>query len=158
MTLAKKIVFFASFIFGTAMWADTNTASSPSAETQIAQDSTFDLLQQVPPRFGMNCRVEDKGHEEHFRGHRSCRECLALHGECIETCEGGGQQNVCSVNGYDRRGRARNFVGSGYDRGEARREAMQQCRQSRFSGCRLEQCYVERNRGGRFSRDCRFAY
>lgn len=102
------------------------------------------------PGGGVVCTAQDRGWEEHSRGHYSCGECLAVHGRCIETCSS--VMNECQAQGVDRYGNALFFLGRAYDQRRAQDEAMRNCYYNAnncfIRGCNQTQQVVSR-------RDCR---
>lgn len=94
-----------------------------------------------PPGYGggpVRCIAEDEGYEEHSRGHRSCGECLSVHGQCVETCYT--ETVACTASGIDYQGRQRTVVGQDQDRWYAERRALEYCRYEGLRQCRIENC------------------
>ena len=94
-----------------------------------------------PPHSGypsgpVTCTAADRGWEEHAGGHYSCGECVAYHGNCLETCRSNDFQ--CTVEGRDAYGRVFAVHGRGYDRWQAENEALRNCRYQSYAG----HCYV----------------
>lgn len=85
----------------------------------------------------VTCTASDNGWEEHWGSHRSCGECLAKHGDCIETCSI--DYNVCQAEGVDYRGYKMTMEGRGDSRYRAEDEAMSLC-QRRYDNCRIVSC------------------
>ncbi|MBK7842820.1 MAG: hypothetical protein IPJ71_03860 [Bdellovibrionales bacterium] len=103
------------------------------------------------PADDFDCQVVDRGHEEHYGGHDSCRSCLREHGDCVERCEGSSYR--CVAQGHDGRGHFYNSApGFGSSEREAARDAIFQCRDERLLGCRVVQC--NRGRGEVVTRSC----
>lgn len=98
---------------------------------------------------GVVCRADDRGWEEHS-SHRSCGECLAQHGSCIETCSVSSTQ--CEARGYDYRGAELRFVGQGQSRYEAENQAIRNCAYS-AGRCQVINCSSKEDVVSR--RDCR---
>ena len=103
------------------------------------------------PRGDMECRAVDRGHEEHFNGHDSCRSCLREHEECVERCESTFYR--CVAQGHDGRGHFYSSnPGFGSSEREAARNAIFECRDERLLGCRVVEC--NRGRGEVSTRSC----
>lgn len=97
--------------------------------------------QQPPynPGYGggrVTCSAQDKGWEEHS-AHRSCGECLAHHGRCIETCST--SDYTCEAQGVDYRGNVTRFVGQASDRYQAENQALRNCSYN-SSRCQILSC------------------
>lgn len=90
------------------------------------------------PGYGVTCRADDRGHEEHWGGHYSCGECLQRHGECIETCSSATTE--CRVEGRDRYGSVISFLGRGQDRWSAESEAIRACQYNYATNCYVVSC------------------
>lgn len=101
------------------------------------------------PGRGVVCRADDRGWEEH-RSHRSCGECLSLHGRCIETCSI--SEYRCEAEGFDYRGTPMRFTGQGQDRYQAENEALRNCSYN-ASRCQIRGCQESENVVSR--RECR---
>lgn len=76
------------------------------------------------PGGGMRCSAQDTAWEEHFGGHRDCRECLRRHGRCIETCDF--TEYSCVARGY-RWGRVIEVEEYGYDERDTEDKALWSC-------------------------------
>jgi hypothetical protein len=87
-----------------------------------------------PGPSGYNCIATDRGWEEHFGGHRSCQECNARHGNCIEECRY--SEFVCVAQGV-RWGRPFQIEEYGYDQYDTERRALWACERRGGMGCRL---------------------
>lgn len=85
----------------------------------------------------ISCSARDNGWEEHWGGHSSCRECLAKHGNCIETCQE--RFYTCEAEGTDYRGYRVTIEARGGSRYSTEREAVNRC-QYRYDNCRIKQC------------------
>ncbi|WII73582.1 hypothetical protein QJS83_06815 [Bdellovibrio sp. 22V] len=85
----------------------------------------------------VTCSATDDGWEEHWGGHRDCRECLKKHGDCIETCSA--KFYTCQAEGIDYRGYRTTIEGRGDYRYSAEREAIDRC-QYRYDNCRIVSC------------------
>lgn len=108
------------------------------------------------PRDSLFCRADDAGWEEHWRSHRDCRECLAAHGRCIETCEVQRVEEKCQFEGRDfRTGRTQIFEAVGRDRREAESIAENSCYRSGFRDCRWLRCDQQVSKNVAFQRSCR---
>lgn len=83
---------------------------------------------------GYRCVAMDRGWEEHFGGHRSCQECNARHGNCVEQCTY--SEFVCVAEGY-RWGRPFQMEEYGYDEYDTQRRALWACQRRGGEGCRL---------------------
>lgn len=100
----------------------------------------------------VTCSAQDRGWEEHS-AHRSCGECLAEHGRCIETCST--SDYTCEAQGVDYRGNVSRFVGQGSDRYQAENQAIRNCSYNagrcQILGCRSSEQVVSRREcpGGR---------
>jgi hypothetical protein len=77
------------------------------------------------PQGRVSCSATDNGWEEHWSGHRSCGECVQVHGNCTEKCVE--EREVCEVQGVDYQGRTRQYMAIGADRYSAESEARRQC-------------------------------
>ena len=86
----------------------------------------------------ISCAATDAGFEEHWGGHRSCGECLAQHGRCIETCQT--NSFVCHAEGLSRFGRDTFEAYSDRSEAEARDEALDRCYDSGARNCRAIRC------------------
>jgi hypothetical protein len=96
-----------------------------------------------PPHRDITCYAQDSGHEEHYGGHRSCRECLRQHSRCLEICQELTQRHYCQVRGFSRNNNYR-FTGTGHSRREALDQAVRLCYRAGYNTCRLEQCWHDR--------------
>lgn len=85
----------------------------------------------------VTCTARDDGWEEHWGAHRDCRECLAKHGNCIETCET--KYFTCQAEGVDYRGYKMTMEARGESRYMTEREAKDRC-QYRYDNCRIVSC------------------
>ncbi|KYG69479.1 hypothetical protein AZI87_09880 [Bdellovibrio bacteriovorus] len=103
-----------------------------------------------PHRPNITCSATDDGWEEHWGGHGSCRECLAKHGNCVETCKSSFYS--CTAEGTDYRGYRMTMQGRGPDRYSSERDAIYQC-QYRYNNCRIVSCSETSETVSR--RDCR---
>lgn len=110
---------------------------------------------QPPYGGGITCQANDEGWEEHRGGHRSCRECLAVHGQCVETCTRNYESHQCRFDGYDPRMGARSFTGFGNTRYQAEDDALYQCRRAGYYDCRYVNCTVSTDRQVVSERMCR---
>lgn len=104
-----------------------------------------------PDQGSVVCSASDRGWEEHFGGHGSCRECLRHHGDCVETCSS--QNYDCRVDGYDRHGRLVSFFGRSSDQWRAQDEAMYNCRYNYAVNCAVVTCNQQQDVVSR--RSCR---
>ncbi|AHZ86730.1 hypothetical protein [Bdellovibrio bacteriovorus] len=85
----------------------------------------------------VSCSASDDGWEEHWSGHRDCRECLKKHGNCIETCSA--KYYACTAEGVDYRGYRMTIESRGNTQYAAEREAIDRCHY-RYSNCRITSC------------------
>ncbi|KYG63207.1 hypothetical protein AZI86_16010 [Bdellovibrio bacteriovorus] len=88
-------------------------------------------------RPNVTCSAADDGWEEHWRGHKTCEECLQKHGKCNETCEL--EYYTCEATGTDALGSSFTVKGSGDDRWEAERNARAHCDRN-FRNCSVGSC------------------
>lgn len=86
---------------------------------------------------GLRCSAVDRGSEEHWGGHNSCGECLREHGHCVEVCSL--SFFTCEARGRDYQGNSISLKGSGSDRYEAERNAINFCERN-FSNCSVYNC------------------
>lgn len=97
----------------------------------------------------IECSAQDRGWEEHS-AHGSCRECLAKHGECVETCD------VKYVRvfgkGVDVYGRIGKFEGRGPDRWSALMDMQRVCDFYRLGGCENDSARPDNNFSENYSR------
>jgi len=100
---------------------------------------------------GVTCSYQDKGWEEHWRGHGSCGECLAEHGKCVEVCSM--EYEVCDITLEDFEGRQTMNRIRVRDRWEAENEARNMCFYNRLRSCVVTSCSTEREVVS--SRSCR---
>lgn len=100
------------------------------------------------------CHADDDGTEEHWGGHRTCGECLAHHGGCIETCERQVNYAECTVDGRDYYGRVQRFIATGYDYQDAQYRAMDQCYRSGYRDCIYSGCRNVQDRQEISRRQC----
>ena len=108
-----------------------------------------------PPRPGDNCQAFDRGHEEHYRGHDSCRSCLRYHGDCVERCES--SQVICYASGSDFHHEYEiRHPGVGDSEYEARNEALEICHREGLHRCYVTRC--EYSRGEVSTRLCSGRY
>ncbi|QDK36688.1 hypothetical protein [Bdellovibrio sp. NC01] len=92
-----------------------------------------------PGRPNITCSARDNGWEEHWGGHRDCRECVAKHGNCTETCSA--SYFTCQAEGVDYRGYKMTLEGRAPSRYETERQVMDLCqRQYRYQNCRIISC------------------
>lgn len=109
----------------------------------MALDWTDFLRPSPPSRPGGHetCTARDRGHEEHWGGHRSCRDCLYDHGECTYSCSIENFQ--CYASGVDQNGQQRTFEAySDYSEYDARDRALERCYGSQLRDCRVVDCQV----------------
>jgi len=114
------------------------------------QASAFDwedLLRPGPSpgygRGGETCTARDRGHEEHWGGHGSCRSCLREHGDCNYTCSVDSFQ--AEATGQRRDGSSDRFVAySDYSDFDARDRALERCYDARLDNCYISNSDVRR--------------
>jgi len=92
----------------------------------------------------LECTASDRGWEEHWGGHRDCRECLRKHGKCVEKCYI--NEFVATAEGYNH-GYRYTEMASGDSRWEAERRAIRRCEMRGDRG--------RRGRHGRDNNRCR---
>lgn len=126
--------------------ADVATAGSSSSSSR--PDRYDDRHDRYRPR--VSCTVQDRGHEEHYGGHRSCGECERRHGSCVETCRA--DYYSCKAEGRDYRGYTMTIEAKGETRYEAENVAMRRC-DRQLSDCRPVSCNSESETVSR--RSCR---
>lgn len=86
------------------------------------------------------CTYQDKGWEEHWRGHDSCQDCLRKHGKCVETCYSKSYKVKVtgSVRDYwNNSEREEEFLGYGESEWRAESEAIQACQYRNASNCQV---------------------
>ncbi|MFS4457749.1 hypothetical protein [Bdellovibrio sp. HCB2-146] len=125
--------------------ADAATSSGSSSSRPDRYDDRHDRYR---PR--VSCTVRDRGHEEHYGGHRSCGECERKHGHCVETCSA--DYYSCKAEGRDYRGYTMTIEAKGETRYEAENVAMRRC-DRQLSDCRPVSCSPESETVSR--RSCR---
>ena len=81
------------------------------------------------------CESDDRGWEEHARGHYSCGECLQYHGECVETCSS--VYFEARAEGTDNTGRTVTIIGRGPDQWRAQDDANWNCQRSYLQYCHV---------------------
>lgn len=106
-----------------------------------------------PP--AVTCQADDAGYEEHYGGHRNCRECLQVHGECVETCSRITETYTCNYQGIYPDGRTQMFTGFGQTQYQAEQDAVYQCRRYGLYDCRYAGCDVRRDQDVISRRSCR---
>lgn len=119
---------------------------------QVQSHEDYPSYPDRPGRGGEVCTASDRGWEEHRGAHFSCRECLAVHGECVETCRSPGQIQ-CEAHGVDRRGRLVAFYGVAQVQRRAERRAYDACSYN-ARNCRVVRC--DQTGGTETRRNCRY--
>lgn len=85
----------------------------------------------------VTCSASDNGWEEHWRGHRTCQECLRKHSNCRETCQV--TIYTCEAQGVDYRGYVMRIYGRDYSQWDAQRQTLWAC-QRYYRNCHITQC------------------
>ena len=83
---------------------------------------------------GPACASFDFGWEEHFGGHRDCRDCMARHGRCYEDCNF--SEFSCVAQGQ-KWGRLFEVEERGYDERDTEDRALWACHNRGGNYCRL---------------------